>query len=153
VIELVHAPAIPGSGCHVVVEEIDMLVAGWKRIGVDVRVVEHGGERDRGGRSGRAVRAAQAAARRYQPLARPRRRAPRRRGELRDLGRRDRLDPRRRLRESHGHGGTDAEPRWIHPRGIPRPGQRGVDSSGRIVVRSFSRVAEGGGRGDTERGT
>ena len=57
------------------------------------------------------------------------------------------------LGKSADHGGTDAEPRWIHPRGIPRPGQRGVDSSGWIVVCSFSRVAEGGGRGGTEQGT
>jgi hypothetical protein len=56
-------------------------------------------------------------------------------------------------RKGRDHGGTDAEPRWIPPRGIPRPGQRGVDSSGRIIVCSFRRVAEGGGRGGTEQGT
>ena len=31
-------------------------------------------------------------------------------------------------------GGADAEPRWILPRGIPRPGQRGADSSGGLVA-------------------
>jgi hypothetical protein len=32
------------------------------------------------------------------------------------------------------YGGTDAEPRRIYPRGIPRPGQRGVHSSGWLVA-------------------
>jgi hypothetical protein len=36
--------------------------------------------------------------------------------------------------ELPGHGGTDAEPRWILPRGIPRPGQRGAHSSGWLVA-------------------
>jgi hypothetical protein len=32
------------------------------------------------------------------------------------------------------HGVADAELRWIHPRGIPRPEQRGADSPGRKVA-------------------
>jgi hypothetical protein len=44
-IELVRAPSTPGGGCHIVVEAIDPLVAVWQSLGVDVRVMEHGGER------------------------------------------------------------------------------------------------------------
>lgn len=81
VIELAHAPSAPGSGCHVVVEEIDTLVAAWKRIGVEVSVVEHGGERlahvevPGGLTLSLGTRLPPA----YQPLGRPRRKAPRRR--------------------------------------------------------------------------
>ncbi len=44
-IELVHAPASRGSGCHIVIEEFETLVATWKRLGVDVQVSEQDGER------------------------------------------------------------------------------------------------------------
>jgi hypothetical protein len=40
------------------------------------------------------------------------------------------IDPPPPLRQSPRDGGTDAEPRRILPRRIPRPGQRGADSSG-----------------------
>jgi len=36
------------------------------------------------------------------------------------------------------HGVADAELRWIHPRGIPRPEQRGADSPGRLVALIFA---------------
>ena len=80
-IELVQAPSVIGGGCHIVVEEIDTLVAVWKHIGVDVHVVEDGGERMAyvevpGGLSltfGTRLPAG------YQPPARPRRKSPRRR--------------------------------------------------------------------------
>jgi hypothetical protein len=81
VIELVRVPSTPGSGCHVVVEEIDTLVAGWKHIGVDVRVIEHGGERlahvEVPGELTLTFGTRLPPA--YRPSARPRRRAPRRR--------------------------------------------------------------------------
>lgn len=32
------------------------------------------------------------------------------------------------------YGGTDAEPRWVHPRWISRLGQRGAHSSGWLVA-------------------
>ncbi len=44
-IEIVHAPSTRGTGCHIVVETIDSLHAIWERSGVDVRIVEHGGDR------------------------------------------------------------------------------------------------------------
>jgi hypothetical protein len=81
VIELAHAPSAPGGCCHIVVEEIDSLVDVWKKLGVDVHVHDLGGQRVAhievpGGLSltfGTRLPAA------YQPLAKPRRRAPRRR--------------------------------------------------------------------------
>jgi hypothetical protein len=80
-IELVHVPAAPGGCCHIIVEAIDPLVAAWKDLGVEVHVVEHGGERVAyvevpGGLSltfGTRLPAA------YRPPAGPRRRSPRRR--------------------------------------------------------------------------
>jgi hypothetical protein len=36
------------------------------------------------------------------------------------------------------HGVADAELRWIHPRGIPRPEQRGADFPGRLVAFIFA---------------
>lgn len=83
VMELVHAPSTPGSGCHVVVEELDALVAAWRQLGVEVAVVDHGGERMAhvevpGGLTltlGTRLPPA------YQPLgSKPRRKPPRRRG-------------------------------------------------------------------------
>ncbi len=44
-IELVHAPSTRGTGCHIIVEAIDALLAVWQRSGIDVRIVEHGGDR------------------------------------------------------------------------------------------------------------
>jgi hypothetical protein len=58
----------------------------------------------------------------------------------------DPVDGRGLLGEPFDHGGTDAEPRWISPREIPRPGQRGAHSSGWLVARFLRCAAEGGGR-------
>jgi len=45
VLELALAPALPGGACHIIVEAIDTLVAVWRSLGVDVRLVERGDER------------------------------------------------------------------------------------------------------------
>jgi len=51
----------------------------------------------------------------------------------RDIGGRTiRLIPAPPLVRTCIHGGSDAEPRWIRPRRIPRSGQRGAHSSGRL---------------------
>ncbi len=44
-IELVRAPSTYGGGCHVVVEDLDPLVAAWEERGVEMKVVVHGDER------------------------------------------------------------------------------------------------------------
>lgn len=80
-IELVQALPAAGGACHIVVEEIDTLVAVWKHIGVDVHMVEHGGERvayvevPGGLRLTLGTRLPAG----YQPPSRPGRKAPRRR--------------------------------------------------------------------------
>ena len=47
------------------------------------------------------------------------------------------LNTRPSLRHPYCYGGSDAEPRWFLPRRSPRPGQRGVHSSGWLVARFF----------------
>jgi hypothetical protein len=42
------------------------------------------------------------------------------------------------LRHHRSNGGTDAEPRWILPRRVPRSGQRGAYFSGWLAARSFA---------------
>lgn len=81
VIELAYAPQGPGGCCHIVVEAIDALVAVWNDLGIDVRVLDHVGERVAhvevpGGLTllfGTRLPAA------YRPRVKPRRSSPRRR--------------------------------------------------------------------------
>ena len=52
----------------------------------------------------------------------------------RTSGRHESIDRPGHSMRACGSGGTDAEPRWISPRGIPRSGQRGADSSGWFIA-------------------